>query len=62
MKGNQMNDLLKVVIENAAGLTDEEFTMIRRNGFGASDSGVLMGVLPKKFQTISGLKICKRLM
>lgn len=31
---------------NVGSLSGEEFTMIRRNGFGSSDSGILLGVNP----------------
>ena len=37
---------LSVVVKNVDLLSPEEFTLARRNGFGASDSSILMGVNP----------------
>lgn len=54
---------LKVITENAAELsrTDQEaFAMIRRAGFGASDSSVLLGVNPFPDSTIDKLIEQKR--
>lgn len=40
------NTPLEVYYEDMAALTNEEFALIRRSGFGGSDSGVLLGVNP----------------
>ncbi len=49
---------LKVIIENAAQLAREDseaFAMLRRQGFGASDSSILLGVNPFPDNTIPNL-------
>ena len=52
-------DRLEVVIENAAELSraqgDGAFALIRRQGFGASDSSVLLGVNPFPDNTLEDL-------
>lgn len=58
-----MNDRLKVIVEDAAELarTDQEaFSMIRRVGFGASDSSIILGVNPFPDGTIEKLLAQKR--
>ena len=40
--------LLTTLIENIADLSDDEYALARRKGFGASDSSVLLGVNPYK--------------
>lgn len=40
------NTPLEVYHSNMASLNNEEFALIRRNGFGGSDSGILLGVNP----------------
>ena len=44
---------LEIAVENIDTVSKEEFTMLRRQGFGGSDSSVLVGVNP--FSTISDL-------
>ena len=44
---------LEVAVENIDAVSKEEFTQLRRKGFGGSDSSVLVGVNP--FSTISDL-------
>ena len=44
---------LEIAVENIDQVSKEEFTQLRRNGFGGSDSSVLVGVNP--FNTISDL-------
>lgn len=44
---------LEVAVENIDQVSKEEFTQLRRTGFGGSDSSVLVGVNP--FSTISDL-------
>lgn len=44
---------LRVVVENVDALSPEQFTLVRRDGFGASDSSILMGVNP--YQTLQDL-------
>lgn len=43
---NIENTNIKVYIPNIDSVPKEEFTMVRRNGFGGSDAGVLLGVNP----------------
>ena len=40
--------LLDVLVENVSELNDEEYALIRRQGLGANDSSVLLGVNPYK--------------
>ena len=47
------NTVLELYITDIAKLPPQEFTMSRRNGFGGSDSGVLLGVSP--YDTIEEL-------
>lgn len=49
-----LNDRLIVVHPNAAGCTDEEFTLLRRQGLGASDASVYLG-LQTKWRTTDDL-------
>lgn len=42
-----LNDRLIVVHSNAAGCTDEEFALLRRQGLGASDASVYLGLQTK---------------
>lgn len=44
---------LEIAVENIDAVSKEEFTQLRRKGFGGSDSSVLVGVNP--FSTISDL-------
>lgn len=44
---------LEIAVENIDAVSKEEFTQLRRGGFGGSDSSVLVGVNP--FSTISDL-------
>lgn len=44
---------LEIAVENIDSVSKEEFTQLRRQGFGGSDSSVLVGVNP--FSTISDL-------
>lgn len=44
---------LEVAVENIDNVSKEEFTQLRRQGFGGSDSSILVGVNP--FSTISDL-------
>lgn len=44
---------LEIAVENIDQVSKEEFTKLRRNGFGGSDSSVLVGVNP--FSTINDL-------
>lgn len=44
---------IEIAVENIDEVSKEEFTQLRRNGFGGSDSSVLVGVNP--FNTISDL-------
>lgn len=44
---------LEIAVENIDQVSKEEFTKLRRNGFGGSDSSVLVGVNP--FDTINDL-------
>lgn len=44
---------LEIAVENIDAVSKEEFTKLRRDGFGGSDSSVLVGVNP--FSTISDL-------
>lgn len=37
-------DNLEVVIENVQGMSHEDYALARKNGFGASDSSILLGV------------------
>ena len=39
---------IKVILENIGALPNEMYALVRRNGFGASDSSVLLGVNPYK--------------
>lgn len=58
-----MNDSLIVLVENAAELSrnnQDEFRKIRRMGFGASDSSILLGVNPFPNGTITELLAQKR--
>lgn len=48
---------IKVTVKNASSLPAEEFAKIRRNGFGGSDSSILLGVNP--FKTLRELIIQK---
>ena len=40
--------MLTTLIENVPDLDDDEYALIRRQGLGASDSSVLLGVNPYK--------------
>ena len=42
-----LNDRLIVVHPNAAGCTDEEFALLRRQGLGASDASIYLGLQTK---------------
>lgn len=59
IKGAEVVDLdlnrlpLEIAVENIDSVSKEEFTQLRRQGFGGSDSSVLVGVNP--FSTISDL-------
>ena len=44
---------IEIAVENICAVSKEEFTQLRRKGFGGSDSSVLVGVNP--FSTISDL-------
>lgn len=48
---------IEVAVKNASSLPAEEFAKIRRNGFGGSDSSILLGVNP--FKTLRELIIQK---
>lgn len=48
---------IEVAVKNASSLPAEEFAKIRRNGFGGSDSSILLGVNP--FKTLQELIIQK---
>lgn len=39
---------IKIILENIGALPNEMYALVRRNGFGASDSSVLLGVNPYK--------------
>lgn len=39
---------IQIAVKNASTLSSEEFAKIRRNGFGGSDSSILLGVNPYK--------------
>jgi predicted phage-related endonuclease len=58
-----MNDKLILLVENAAEMSrsdQDSFRMIRRQGFGASDSSILLGVNPFPNGTIEKLLEQKR--
>ena len=42
---------LEIAVKNIDSVSKEEFTQLRRNGFGGPDSSVLVGVNP--FSTVS---------
>lgn len=48
---------IEVAVKNASSLPAEEFAKIRRNGFGGSDSSILLGVNP--FKTLQELIVQK---
>lgn len=54
---NLSNLPIEVAVRNASSLPAEEFAKIRRNGFGGSDSSILLGVNP--FKTLQELIIQK---
>ena len=44
---------MKVDVENIADVPNDDYIMLRRNGFGTSDSSILLGVNP--YQTVKDL-------
>ena len=55
----QRSQICQVSIQNVAALSPEEFTKSRRNGIGASDSAVLLGLMAMYNKDEHSLRISK---